>query len=158
MNNGPPNSDNIVYSSVPAGPPVEVNEYPNLNDIQIQIPVQPQNIIERDGLIINSNPQPQPQPERIYLYDPSTLVHLEKTRIKNIKKDHLFPSIPSRVAILSLIMNIFFPGVGTMIIGCHCNESAYFILTGLCQMCLSIILCGWIWAIITGSRAIKHSY
>jgi len=62
-----------------------------------------------------------------------------------------YPQLPVGLALAVLILNVFFPGIGTMVMGC--NSGAYagsWICIGICQMFLCFILIGWIWAIITG--------
>ena len=70
------------------------------------------------------------------------------------------PSVDGAVAIIILIINIFFPGIGTMIIGCvggNTNCLAWFCI-GLLQIFLvPIFLIGWIWSIITGCKVMSQS-
>lgn len=46
------------------------------------------------------------------------------------------------------MINVFFPGVGTLIAACMTDCTCGIILVGLAQMFLSFLLVGWIWAII----------
>ena len=69
------------------------------------------------------------------------------------------PYVPANVAPMVLIMDIFVPGVGTII-------AAYYDPTGVnrktmtcgdCQMLLTIVVVGWIWSIIQGYCIYKKS-
>ena len=65
------------------------------------------------------------------------------------------PVVSSGAAIASLILNILFPGLGTMIIGCMGTGSlrcCCWFWIGMAQSWLSSILFGWVWAIITSCR------
>ena len=60
--------------------------------------------------------------------------------------------VPSPWGIVLFIVNIFFPGVGTMISSClapgDCNVEA--LVIGLCQLLTAWLIIGWIWSIIWG--------
>ncbi len=62
------------------------------------------------------------------------------------------PIVPPNVAPIVLVMDIFLPGVGTIIAayydpsGCNCRA----ITSGIFQMLLTLILVGWIWSICQG--------
>lgn len=52
--------------------------------------------------------------------------------------------------LIVFLVNLVLPGVGTMIIGgCNKRGRAYFILQGIAQLMLSILVIGWIWALLT---------
>ena len=75
----------------------------------------------------------------------------------NPSKEGLYPNLDVGTAVFILIMNIFFPGLGTMIMGCFSVNCCTWNCIGLCQMFLSIIIVGWIWAIITGVMALDYA-
>ena len=55
------------------------------------------------------------------------------------------------IAIFLLIVNIFLPGMGTVIMSCLTKEfSCINILIGIAQAILSICIIGWIWSVIWG--------
>lgn len=48
------------------------------------------------------------------------------------------------------LVNLILPGVGTMIIGwCKKRGRAFFVLLGLAQFLLALLVIGWIWAFLT---------
>lgn len=68
------------------------------------------------------------------------------------------PAVSECGALIVLILNIFWPGLGTVIlglIGYQANCCAFFCL-GLLQFILApVLLIGWIWAICTGCSAMR---
>ena len=59
--------------------------------------------------------------------------------------------LPENLALVLLIINIIFPGVGTMVSGCagdkvECNV----ILIGLLQLVTAPLIVGWVWSIFHG--------
>jgi hypothetical protein len=68
------------------------------------------------------------------------------------------PVLSKTCAIIILIINIFIPGWGTMILGCYSDHHmGYFILKGLLQFLLAGLIVGWVWSIITGVKVVKRS-
>jgi hypothetical protein len=65
------------------------------------------------------------------------------------------PHVKSPWNIICLIMNIVFPGVGTLIAGIM-KKNVLNIIFGLCQFFLSWILVGWIWSVIWGFLIYKR--
>ena len=69
------------------------------------------------------------------------------------------PYVPIEIAPVVLVMDIFMPGVGTIVAayydasGCNCKT----ITCGVFQMILTPILVGWIWSIIQGACIYKKS-
>lgn len=52
--------------------------------------------------------------------------------------------------LLVLIVNLFLPGVGTMILGYFTPRGrSTYIIQGLAQLFLSILFIGWLWALLT---------
>jgi len=81
------------------------------------------------------------------VYVPHQVIILQKK--SSFDKD-FYPSVSIGVAIVILLINVFFPGLGTMFIGCISGKyTGYWICIGLCQMLLAFIIIGWIWAIFT---------
>ena len=74
-----------------------------------------------------------------------------------VQSENLYPKISIGAAITILVINIFFPGVGTVIMGCMSNNSCTWICIGLCQLLLAFIIVGWVWAIITGVLALDFA-
>lgn len=69
-----------------------------------------------------------------------------------------YPILSTPVAILILLLNIFFPGVGTMVIGCVSGINVGgWLCVGLLQLLLAFIIIGWIWAIFTGIMILSVS-
>ena len=72
-------------------------------------------------------------------------------------RDNL-PSLNPALAVLLLVVNIFLPGVGTMILGCingACNWQH--IIVGVLQMITAGIIVGWIWSIWWGILLVQRS-
>ncbi len=68
----------------------------------------------------------------------------------NQMKNHL-PVLSKTIAIIILIINVIFPGVGTMLLSCIGGEfKKEHLFVGLIQMVLAICVIGWIWSILWG--------
>lgn len=68
------------------------------------------------------------------------------------------PSLNPALAVLLLVVNIFLPGVGTMILGCingDCNWQH--LIVGLLQLITAGIIIGWIWSIWWGILLVQRS-
>ena len=69
------------------------------------------------------------------------------------------PYVPYNIAIVVLCLDIFLPGIGTLVSayydpnGCNCKT----ITCGIFQLILTPILVGWIWSIIQGTYIYKKS-
>ena len=69
------------------------------------------------------------------------------------------PYLPMNIAILVLCLDIFLPGIGTIVSayydpnGCNCPT----VTCGIFQMILTPILVGWIWSIVQGTLIYKKS-
>ena len=69
------------------------------------------------------------------------------------------PYVPMTVAPIVLILDIFFPGVGTLVAayydpsGCNCKT----ITCGIFQMLLTIVVAGWIWSVVQGCMIYNKS-
>jgi len=71
----------------------------------------------------------------------------------------VIPTTTKAVAIFILLVNIFFPGLGTIIMSCLTKEfSAINIVIGLLQGFLSICIIGWVWSVIWGLICVQQSY
>jgi hypothetical protein len=68
-----------------------------------------------------------------------------------------YPRLDKTMALVVLILNIFLPGVGTIIMGCVGNNAGGWICIGICQALLAFLIIGWIWSIITGLMCLKYS-
>jgi uncharacterized membrane protein YqaE (UPF0057 family) len=65
---------------------------------------------------------------------------------ENWKAD--IPSLPKGLGIILLILNIFFPPIGTFLLGCvgnGCRPKQ--LLVGILQLLTLGILIGWIWSV-----------
>ncbi len=66
-----------------------------------------------------------------------------------------YPHLSMPTAWIILIINIFMPGIGTMIVAClGTNNSVYFLVSGLFQLITAYFLIGWILAIWTSVELI----
>ena len=68
-----------------------------------------------------------------------------------------FDPIDPTAALVLMIVNIFAPGLGTIIYGCLAKRTGRNVVLGLLQGFLSLFFIGWIWAIIHGYKAYKVS-
>ncbi|KAI9206608.1 uncharacterized protein BJ171DRAFT_496325 [Polychytrium aggregatum] len=57
------------------------------------------------------------------------------------------PLVPPSTAVLVAFVNIFAPGIGTLILGFSRNNSDV-VLTGILQLLATFLVFGWIWAIV----------
>ena len=69
----------------------------------------------------------------------------------------MFHPVSPGLACLFLILNIFFPGVGTMVHACFGPHVARGICYGLLQMLLAPTLVGWVWSIVYGMQIVSSS-
>ncbi|KAL9645390.1 hypothetical protein ABK040_002589 [Willaertia magna] len=64
------------------------------------------------------------------------------------------------MGIIILLINVFFPGIGTIIAGVMTEEkdkSSSAIIVGILQLVLSACCIGWLWAIWTGIQIMQVS-
>lgn len=65
-------------------------------------------------------------------------------------KNHL-PVLSKPIAIVILVINIIFPGIGTMLLSCIGGTfKREHLFVGLAQLVLAICVIGWIWSILWG--------
>jgi ABC-type transport system involved in multi-copper enzyme maturation permease subunit len=65
------------------------------------------------------------------------------------------PVVDMNMAIVVLIVNLFFPGIGTIVAGVVGEKPL--IGRGIAQLLLSIILVGWIWALVTSIQVMQNA-
>ena len=65
------------------------------------------------------------------------------------------PVIEKTNALICLVVNIFLPGIGTIIAGVMGNKPL--IGRGIAQFLLAFILVGWIWAIVSGVQFLQNA-
>jgi hypothetical protein len=70
---------------------------------------------------------------------------------------HGYPRVSKANAIVILLLNIFFCGLGSIVMGCISPGAEGFICIGILQILLGPCIIGWIWAIITGLNVLKYS-
>ena len=61
------------------------------------------------------------------------------------------------MAIVCLILNVFLPGVGTIVNACLGVRVAPGVMYGILQMLTTPLLVGWVWAIIYGIKIVQLS-
>jgi hypothetical protein len=69
-----------------------------------------------------------------------------------------YPQVPvldSTQAIICLVINIFVPGIGTIVGGVMGQKPL--IGRGIAQLLLSIIIVGWVWGIVTGVQLLQNA-
>lgn len=103
-----------------------------------------------NNIIVVSQQQQQQQQSQPTANPTVVVVHQEGT--------DGYPRLQSSLAVIVLIINIFFPGIGTILMGCAGNvNSGGWICVGICQLILTLFIVGWIWGIVTGLMCIKYS-
>ncbi len=167
MTSIPPQQPPIPHQQVGMGPvpvpqpqPMQANINMNVGGGVTQLPPQPYSPPR-----VNPPPQPQmttttvtvqpqyyPQP----VIQPAVIVGVsnEPTVCGNP-----IPILDPGTACVVLIINILFPGIGTMIVGCagrNANCYAWFCI-GILQIFLLFCFIGWIWAIITGIQVMARA-
>ena len=65
------------------------------------------------------------------------------------------PVLDSNMALIVLIINLFFPGVGTIVAGIQGNMPL--IGRGIAQLLLAIIIVGWVWALVSSIQALSNA-
>ena len=73
--------------------------------------------------------------------------------------DEDIPLVKGDIALVCLLLNIFFPGVGTMV-GAYHNVSGYMgsaCCHGILQFFLTVVIAGTVWSIVTGVRIYQKS-
>ncbi len=134
----------------------QVHQQPGYNPNQAYQSYQP--IQQQQGY-----PQQQPTyPQQNYMPPPNNIVVVTQQPSSPqfvLIQDQTdgYPRLDKTTALVILILNIFFPGIGTMIMGCIGNNAGGFICIGICQLLLTFLLIGWIWSIITGVNALKYA-
>jgi hypothetical protein len=157
-NNYPQNNNQMPYqpnNQIPYNPnnPGYPNQMPNNpNNPNVVIVQQPyyhpnQGAIYVDGAYV-VNHQGQPQYVVVQAHDPRVALNAVS-----------FPSFHVGVAITILILNIFFPGIGTMVLGCLVPKNGcMWVCIGFAQFFLAMFIIGWVWAIIVGVQAVITSH
>ena len=128
----------IQKSDLPTGEQLGVND--NARNVQY-------------NSIPQTNIESQPRNTEIHHYyverrDPQPEVIIVERPVVIFEDPYPVLSIP--MAWLILIVNIFFPGVGTIVVGCMGVENpGYFFCWGIFQLLTAFFLLGWILAIQT---------
>lgn len=65
------------------------------------------------------------------------------------------PVLDMTMAIVVLAVNLFFPGIGTIIAGIVGKQKL--IGRGIAQLLLSLVFVGWIWALITSIQCLSNA-
>ena len=72
--------------------------------------------------------------------------------------DHAIAATDKGLATICLILNIFFPGVGTIINACMGDSPVSGIIYGILQMITIVFFfAGWIWSIVYGVKILNKS-
>lgn len=65
------------------------------------------------------------------------------------------PVLDRQMAIVVLVVNLFFPGIGTIVAGVSGKQPM--VGRGIAQLLLSLIIIGWIWALVTSIQVLTNS-
>lgn len=101
------------------------------------------------NIVINTSPQPQ-----------RNIVVVADTGPEPNVCGNRIPILDSGTALVILIINIFFPGIGTMITGCigNVDNCAGWFCIGVLQIALIFAFgIGWIWSIIVGVQIVSRA-
>mmetsp|Transcript_41923 Transcript_41923/g.30776 ORF Transcript_41923/g.30776 Transcript_41923/m.30776 type:complete len:94 (+) Transcript_41923:37-318(+) len=71
--------------------------------------------------------------------------------------DHAIAKTDQTVALICLILNIFWPGLGTIINAIYHEQPCEGIVYGILQMLTCIFIVGWIWSIVYGCKILDKS-
>jgi hypothetical protein len=105
--------------------------------------------------ISNEVTEPAPTPS-LELYNKSSTFQ-ENEKIRTVG-GRVIPKLNPSLAIGLLIINIFFPGLGTMIVGCVSHQSDVccgWVCVGLLQMIFASCIFGWVWAVISACAIVS---
>ncbi len=96
----------------------------------------------------------------------------KRDRSASLKKDTKFYKIPyqlsTRWCVFILILNIFLPGIGTIVMGCSLIHAGmkpedasaircFYYGSGALQLLLAAVIVGWVWSIMTGCYLVEAS-
>lgn len=142
--------------------------YSNINNGNLHQPnsnINPQ-IVSENRNIQNQMPEPFPNPPDRIQHE---IIIVEQNRnedpyvvreliVLKEKDAHTIPHLPFCVALTIFLLNIFLPGMGTIMLACFSEKHAgYWICIGLAQFFLTCIIFGYIWSIITGVQVLCAS-
>lgn len=65
------------------------------------------------------------------------------------------PVVDMGIAVLTLVVNLFLPGIGTIIAGAVGGKPT--IGRGIAQLLLSLIFVGWVWALVTSIQVLMNA-
>jgi Ectodermal ciliogenesis protein len=65
------------------------------------------------------------------------------------------PVLEMPIAIVVLVVNLVFPGIGTLVAGVVGKHPM--IGRGIAQLLLSIIIVGWVWALVTSIQCLTNA-
>lgn len=65
------------------------------------------------------------------------------------------PVLETSMAVVALVVNIFVPGIGTIVAGVVGHQRL--IGRGIAQLLLALIIVGWIWGVVSGVQALTNA-
>lgn len=65
------------------------------------------------------------------------------------------PVLDQTTALIVLVINLFFPGIGTIVAGVQGNMPL--IGRGIAQLLLTIVIVGWIWALVNSIQGLSNA-
>lgn len=103
-----------------------------------------------------NNPYLQNNPNVIYVVQPNNpeIIYVQSQKVVNE-----YPTLSVGLALMILIVNIFLPGIGTIVVGClnGVPNRCYFIGLGILQLFLAYFIIGYVWAIITSVMLLSNA-
>ncbi len=133
-------------------------DYPTLNELNnVRTKID-----YESAKVINNIQSHEMENKELHVYEysnPNNIIIVEERRepIYHDVKMNKYPIVSTKFAVLILFINIFLPGIGTLIISCISNDPGYFILFGLGQILTAWIIVGWVWALFTSLKLLSHS-
>jgi hypothetical protein len=119
--------------------------------------VQYGNQIPQNGEFIDQRGGQYNQHQAINVQQPNYQNHTVNQNNSQLilKHDIMYPRMSIDLSFIILIINIFIPGMGTMIMACCSKYFCTWMWIGLAQLFLSGLIIGWVWSIMTGIMAVK---
>lgn len=131
------------------------------NEPELQVQVQNQEQVQYQPIPIEVSPFGiiPTLPSYIKQID-NEFVKIIELRRNNLDPNETYTPYPLSVAIITLIINIFLPGIGTLIASIFLSNASFriqYFLKGICELMTCLFLIGWIFALYDGATFIIAS-
>jgi len=153
------NANLNVNVNIPQAPRLSAQMESHIHTPNIQMHIDNVNDNQQSGVYSNESLQPeltvgQPGNPNVVIVnnDPPAQFSVNLNPAQEGVCGHPCPRLEPQTGLIILILNIIFPGLGTMIVGCigrNVNCCAW-VLIGIGQSLLTVCIVGWIWSILVG--------